>query len=176
MCIQWRKLWVAATIIVNLVMSPASAQTITPVTSKVRGAQSPVISARIPVRVQSRAAPQHVHTRITVQRVQTKSPSPRTVGAHTATPAIAKNPISVPVPAKIAMSIPAPELLAAPSEPDCAFDKTRADADDRQKLDYERQCYRHAEMIIRARLKRLQGDVEQIIEAVKSGESMSAIR
>jgi hypothetical protein len=84
--------------------------------------------------------------------------------------------MSIPASAKIAMPIPAPELLAAPSEPDCAFDKTRTDADDRQKLDYERQCYRHAEMIIRARLKRLQGEVEQIIEAVKGGESLSATR
>jgi hypothetical protein len=74
------------------------------------------------------------------------------------------------------MPIPAAELLSPPSQPNCAFDSTRTDADDRQKLDYERQCYRHAEMIIRDRLERLQGDVEQMIKAANSTERVSANR
>jgi len=47
-------------------------------------------------------------------------------------------------------------LLAPQPEPDCEFKTTGTDADERQKLDYERQCYRHAEMIVRSRLKLLQ--------------------
>jgi hypothetical protein len=52
------------------------------------------------------------------------------------------------------------ELLNPPAAPDCEF-KTSDDpkADERQKLDYERQCYRHAEMIVRSRLHLLQASV-----------------
>ncbi len=35
------------------------------------------------------------------------------------------------------------------------------------KLDYERQCYRQAEMIVRNRLQRLQGAVDETIKVVK---------
>jgi hypothetical protein len=41
-------------------------------------------------------------------------------------------------------------------------------ADERQKLDYERQYYRHAEMIVRSRLQLLQGSVDETIKAVKT--------
>jgi hypothetical protein len=161
-------------------------------TATVRRVQTSTTSAQTtrPVRrPQKSAIAQHVRTGSTGQRAQssapvqssqTKSMPPRTVGARTvakpAKPAIEKAPVPVPVLAKIATPVLALELLAPPSEPDCAFDKTRADADDRQKLDYERQCYRHAEMIIRARLERLQGDVERMIKAVKRGESLSDSR
>ena len=37
-----------------------------------------------------------------------------------------------------------------------------------RKLDYERQCYRHAEMIVRSRLQLLQGSVDETIKAVKT--------
>jgi len=74
------------------------------------------------------------------------------------------------------MPLPTPDLLAPLPEPDCTFDTTRATADDRQKLDYERQCYRHAEIIIRARFERLQDEVGKMIKAVKSDEGLSASR
>jgi hypothetical protein len=57
-------------------------------------------------------------------------------------------------------------LLAAPTKPDCTFHEiglgdTVQDAADvtRRRLDYERRCYRRAEMMMRARLRRLQAAV-----------------
>jgi len=47
-------------------------------------------------------------------------------------------------------------LLAPQPEPDCTFKTDDPNADERQKLDYERQCFRHAEMIVRNRLQSLQ--------------------
>jgi hypothetical protein len=54
-------------------------------------------------------------------------------------------------------------LLAAPAKPDCTFHEiglgdTTSDAAEvaRHKLDYERRCYRRAEMMMRARLRRVQ--------------------
>ena len=52
-------------------------------------------------------------------------------------------------------------LLAHPSPPDCAYKGADADALDtdlwaRLKLDYERHCYQHAEVIVRDRLRQLQ--------------------
>src|SRR5262249_31155558 len=55
--------------------------------------------------------------------------------------------------------LPALALLAPQSEPDCEFTTTDPNSDERQKLDYERQCYRQAEMIVRARLRLLQRSV-----------------
>jgi hypothetical protein len=46
--------------------------------------------------------------------------------------------------------VPGRELLNPQAEPDCEFTTTDPKADERQKLDYERQCYRHAEMIVRS--------------------------
>jgi hypothetical protein len=131
---------------------------------------------------------QHAQPKATVQRghiggaqrAAAKPASSPTVGSHTAAkparPDTAKTATPVPAPAKTAMPVPAPELLASPAKPNCAFDSARTDADDRQKLDYERQCYRHAEMILRDRLERLQGDVEEMIKAAKSAERVSASR
>jgi len=63
----------------------------------------------------------------------------------------------------IAMPVPARALLAAPPKPDCTFHETGlgdtvSDAAQaaRQKLEYERECYRRAEMQMRARVRRLQ--------------------
>jgi hypothetical protein len=57
-------------------------------------------------------------------------------------------------------------LLSPPAKPDCAFHDiglgdTVPDAAEaaRRKLEYERQCYRRAEMQMRARLRRLQAAV-----------------
>jgi hypothetical protein len=57
-------------------------------------------------------------------------------------------------------------LLAAPPKPDCTFHEvglgdTMPDSADAagRKLDYERRCYRRAEMRARARLRRLQAAV-----------------
>ena len=44
----------------------------------------------------------------------------------------------------------------------------------RTKLDYERQCYRHAEMIARSRLKSLQESVQDTVKAVKRSETGQA--
>ena len=63
--------------------------------------------------------------------------------------------------------VPGRELLNRQAEPDCEFKTTDPKADERQKLDYERQCYRHAEMIVRSRLQLLQGSVDETIKAFK---------
>jgi hypothetical protein len=53
-----------------------------------------------------------------------------------------------------------PTLLEPASAPDCAFRGTMGNPatveETRMKLDYEAQCYRQAEGIVRARLQRLQ--------------------
>ena len=56
-------------------------------------------------------------------------------------PSAERNP-SEPVP------LPEASLLSPQSEPSCEASGT--DTDERQKLDFERQCYRQAEMIVRA--------------------------
>ena len=73
--------------------------------------------------------------------------------------------------------IPLPNraLLAPPAEFNCEFKaaspNTQADAATalRAKLEYERQCYRHAEMILRDRLLGLQAAVGETIKAVNRG-------
>jgi hypothetical protein len=66
--------------------------------------------------------------------------------------------------------LPNKALLGRLPEPDCKFKTSEADTDDRQKLDYERQCYRHAEIIARLRLLRLQGSVDKTIRALKGSK------
>jgi hypothetical protein len=63
--------------------------------------------------------------------------------------------------------LPAVPLLSPQPEPSCEFETTASNADERQKLDYERQCYRHAEMIVRSRLQLLQGSADNTISAIK---------
>jgi hypothetical protein len=61
-------------------------------------------------------------------------------------------------------------LLTSQPGPDCAF-KSSGDSETKDtmlmKLDYERQCYRQAEMIVRNRLQRLQGAVDETIKVLK---------
>jgi hypothetical protein len=62
--------------------------------------------------------------------------------------------------------------------PDCEF-KSTAQADDEvalraMKLDYERQCYRQSEFILRARMERLQDAVSKMIESMNRQERPSA--
>ena len=68
---------------------------------------------------------------------------------------------------RTAVARPDQGLLTPPHEPNCEYKPaavattqslTPADAAEAQrvKLDYERQCYRHAELIVRAKLKQVQ--------------------
>lgn len=70
-------------------------------------------------------------------------------------------------------SIPLPSrtLLTPQAQPNCEY-RHALGGDDaaRAKLDYERQCYRHYEMIARHRLVLLQVSVEKTIRAVKQAE------
>ena len=55
-------------------------------------------------------------------------------------------------------------VMVSPLEPDCELKDPNAD--ERQKLDYERQCYRHAEIIARDRLRLLQASVRRTARAI----------
>jgi hypothetical protein len=67
---------------------------------------------------------------------------------------------------KVSVPMPDRSLLMSAAEPDCEFRTTDPNADEWQKLDYERQCYRHAELIARDRLKRLQDSVRRTARAI----------
>ena len=60
---------------------------------------------------------------------------------------------------------PAQSLLEPQSPPDCAFKGPLSNPptveETRMKLDYEQQCYRQSEMIVRTRLQQLQNSVEE---------------
>jgi hypothetical protein len=64
--------------------------------------------------------------------------------------------------------IPLPDqaLLRSQPKPDCEFRAAGVAADNPQKLDYERICYRQSEAIVRSRLGRLQNSIRKTIEAV----------
>ncbi len=77
--------------------------------------------------------------------------------------------------------LPLPEsaLLAQQPAPRCEYRGTKGDGAERKadapaeqaaqlKLDYERQCYRHAEMIARAKLRKLQKSVTRTMLALKT--------
>jgi hypothetical protein len=73
--------------------------------------------------------------------------------------------------------IPLPDraLLTPAPEFDCEFkstdlERTNPDAAPGMKLDYELQCRRHAEMIVRNRLQRVQASVGETIKAVGRSE------
>jgi len=73
--------------------------------------------------------------------------------------------------------VPGRALLQAQPEPDCQFNvigqgDTLLDTNDvaLMKLDYERQCYRKAEMIVRTRLRLLQVSVGETIKAVNRSQ------
>lgn len=89
------------------------------------------------------------------------APRSRVVSQPIETPKFAKPEPATPIP------LPAAALLVRQSEPSCEPSDV---ADERQKLDYERQCYRHAEMIVRARLELLQESVDRTISAVRSAD------
>jgi hypothetical protein len=83
-------------------------------------------------------------------------------------------------------SIPLPDqpLLVSPAEFNCEFNATsrdetvQADPDAalRAKLDYERQCYRRAEKILRGDLLELQALVGATVKAVSRGEAPTVNR
>jgi hypothetical protein len=74
--------------------------------------------------------------------------------------------------------LPDPELLNRLTAPDCEFKSAAQGADEValriMKLDYERQCYRQSEFILRARMERLQDAVSKIVPSVKRGDRASA--
>jgi hypothetical protein len=71
------------------------------------------------------------------------------------------------------VSIPEPGLLEPRTAPDCEFKSAgQADSDTAvrlMKLDYEQQCYRQPEFILRARMERLQDAVKKTIESLNHG-------
>jgi hypothetical protein len=71
-----------------------------------------------------------------------------------------------------------PDLLKRQTAPDCEFKSTvQADSElalRATKLDYEQQCYRQSESILRSRMERLQDAVTKIIESVNSRDRTSA--
>jgi hypothetical protein len=69
--------------------------------------------------------------------------------------------------ARSAPSIPSSvrALLEPVPAPKCAIPANESNVDERQKLDYERQCYRQAEIIVRDHLGRLQSAVAKLERA-----------
>jgi hypothetical protein len=71
---------------------------------------------------------------------------------------------------------PDPDLLGRQTAPDCVLKSEIQGVDEAtvrtMKLDYERQCYRQSEFILRARMERLQEAVSRMIEfkAIRSSE------
>lgn len=66
--------------------------------------------------------------------------------------------------------LPGPALLSPQPEPDCpALARRDNDASltQRMMLEFERECYRRAEMLVRDRLRRLQVSVTGTIKAIK---------
>jgi hypothetical protein len=66
--------------------------------------------------------------------------------------------------------IPLPDsaLLTPPQKPVCEFRESNPNV--RQKLEYERECYRQSEIILRVRLQKLQRSIKRTINAVKTNE------
>jgi hypothetical protein len=86
--------------------------------------------------------------------------------------------ISVPTEPQPRIPLPEPQLLERQAAPDCEF-KSSAPVDDKivfraMKLDYEQQCYRQSESILRARMERLQDAVNKTIESLKRSDRISA--
>src|SRR5262249_5906196 len=67
--------------------------------------------------------------------------------------------------------LPNPVLLQRQAVPDCTFrgqvSTPPTTEEVRQRLDYEQQCYRQAETIVRERLDQLQHSVHEMIKAVR---------
>ena len=69
------------------------------------------------------------------------------------------------------VSISEPDLLEHQAAPDCEF-RSAAEADSDaalrlMKLDYESQCYRQSEFILRARMERLQDAVKKTLKSFR---------
>lgn len=78
------------------------------------------------------------------------------------------------------VSIPLPDhaLLEAQPAPKCEFKSAGGKTDKGgdtalMKLDFERQCYRHAEILARQRLGLLQASVDQTIKAVQRNKQVT---
>jgi hypothetical protein len=88
--------------------------------------------------------------RASAQRALTHRASSERASTHRAS---TERPLSI-------VSIPEVDLLEPQVAPDCEFKLSgQADSDVNLrliKLDYERQCYRQSELILRARMERLQ--------------------
>jgi hypothetical protein len=69
----------------------------------------------------------------------------------------------------VALVIPDQVLLEPAAAPDCAFRGTMSNPAEqiRAKLEYEAQCYRQAEAIVRERLGQLQDAAEKMIRAIR---------
>jgi hypothetical protein len=67
-----------------------------------------------------------------------------------------------------AIPLPDSDLLVPPPEPNCELEASEFKADDLRKRDYEKQCYRAAEVFARSRLLLLQSSVEKMITAITS--------
>jgi hypothetical protein len=69
------------------------------------------------------------------------------------------------------IALPEPELLVHQAAPDCEFKSAVQTDNDLAlriiKLDYEQQCYRQSESILRARMERLQDAVSKAIQSLK---------
>ena len=107
--------------------------------------------------------------KFTEPKSRTPSPPPSTTRSRMISQAVSTKKFTesksrTPIP------LPAAPLLSPQPEPSCEFETTGSNAGERQKLDYERQCYRHAEMIVRSRLQLLQGSVEETISLVNRSE------
>lgn len=80
--------------------------------------------------------------------------------------------------------LPSRALLTPQAEPNCEFKSTGLDQGTdpnpdlalRMKLDYERQCYRHAAMIARNHLQRLQASVGETMKVVNCIEQSGPFR
>jgi hypothetical protein len=83
---------------------------------------------------------------------------------------IAKADVSAGPQSRTPIPLPSRTLLTPQPEPDCKFTAGDSAADEQQKLDYERQCYRHAEMIARNRLRLLQGSVGETIRTFRRSQ------
>ncbi len=80
-------------------------------------------------------------------------------------------------PPRPSIPLPEAELLERQVAPDCEF-KSTAQADDEAalrtiKLDFEQQCYRQSELILRARMERLQDAVSKMIESINRRDRSS---
>jgi hypothetical protein len=110
-----------------------------------------------------------------IKRVSLSSPSSKHTSKHNSQPRISP-PVSERA-SQLGISLPEPELLEHQAAPDCEF-KSAAQADSEigrraMKLDYEQQCYRQSEAILRARMERLQDAVGKTIESLKRRDRTS---